>query len=141
MIIRFVGAPIETAIYLLCVITSLLCAWLLARAYLRGRTKLLVWSAICFALLALNNLVLTVDILLLPANDLSILRVITALLAVGVLLVRLHLGSLVSNTVVDYLAGMVTADILPAGCSSFDSGRAAATFCSSHSPPRFGCWP
>jgi hypothetical protein len=86
MIIRFVGAPVEAAIYLLCVITSLLCAWLLARAYLRGRTKLLVWSSICFALLALNNLVLTVDILLLPANDLTILRLITALLAVGVLL-------------------------------------------------------
>ena len=33
-----------------------------------------------------SYLVLTVDILLLPANDLSILRVITALLAVGVLL-------------------------------------------------------
>ncbi len=86
MIIRFVGSPLETAIYLLCVITSLLCAWLLARACLRGRAKLLLWSSICFALLALNNLVLTVDILLLPANDLTILRVITALLAVGVLL-------------------------------------------------------
>ena len=84
--IRFVGSPIETIIYLLCVITSLLCAILLARAYLRGRTKLLIWSSICFALLALNNLVLAVDILLLPASDLTILRVITALLAVGVLL-------------------------------------------------------
>jgi hypothetical protein len=84
--IRFVGSPIETIIYLLCVIASLLCAILLARAYLRGRTKLLIWSSICFALLALNNLVLAVDILLLPASDLTILRVITALLAVGVLL-------------------------------------------------------
>ena len=68
MIIRFVGAPLETAIYLLCVITSLLCAWLLARAYLRGRTKLLVWSSICFALLALNNLVLTV-LLTIPRSN------------------------------------------------------------------------
>ena len=36
--------------------------------------------------LALNNLVLAVDILLLPDNDLALLRLLTALLAVGVLL-------------------------------------------------------
>jgi uncharacterized protein DUF5985 len=46
----------------------------------------LIWSALCFALLALNNLALAVDILLLPDTDLSPLRIITALLAVGVLL-------------------------------------------------------
>jgi Family of unknown function (DUF5985) len=49
---------------MLSVITSLLCAWLLARAYRRGRTRLLVWSALCFAFLAVNNLVLAVDVLL-----------------------------------------------------------------------------
>jgi ABC-type glycerol-3-phosphate transport system permease component len=86
MIIRFVGSPLETVIYLACVITSLLCAYLLARAYRRGRAKVLVWASLCFALLALNNLVLAVDILLLPENDLSILRIVTGLLAVGVLL-------------------------------------------------------
>jgi len=86
MIIRFVGSPLETIVYLLCVITSLLCAYLLARAYRRGRARLLIWSALCFALLALNNFVLAVDSLLLPAIDLSPLRQITVLLAVGVLL-------------------------------------------------------
>ena len=86
MNVRFVGSPIETVIHLLSVITSLLCAYLLARAWLRGRERLLVWSAICFALLAINNLVLAVDILLLPAINLTILRLVTALLAVGVLL-------------------------------------------------------
>lgn len=86
MIFRFVGSPLETVIYLLCVITSLLCAYLLARAYLRRRARLLIWSSLCFALLALNNFVLAVDILLLPDIDLSIVRLLTALLAVGVLL-------------------------------------------------------
>ncbi len=86
MIIKFVGSPIETVIYLLSVITSLLCVCLLTRAWLRDRARLLVWSAVCFALLAINNLVLAVDILLLPATNLTILRLVTALLAVGVLL-------------------------------------------------------
>jgi hypothetical protein len=86
MVVRFVGSPAEVVIYMLCVLTSLLCAYLLARAYLRGRQRLLIWSALCFALLALNNFVLAVDILLLPDIDLSILRSVTALLGVGVLL-------------------------------------------------------
>lgn len=76
----------EAVIYLLCVATSLLCAYLLARAYRRGRTKLLIWSAACFGLMALNNLVLAADVLLLPTVDLTILRLGTSLAAVAVLL-------------------------------------------------------
>jgi hypothetical protein len=86
MLIRFVGSPVETIVYLLCVVTSLLCTYLLARAYRRSRAKLLIWSSLCFALLAVNNLVLAVDILLLPEVDLAFLRIITALLAVSILL-------------------------------------------------------
>jgi len=86
MTIRFVGSAVEVIIYLLCVITSLLCAYLLARAFQHGREMLLVWSSLCFALLALNNLVLAVDILLLPNIDLALVRMITALFAVCVLL-------------------------------------------------------
>ncbi len=86
MTVAWSGSLAEAVIYLLCVATSLLCAYLLARAYRRGRSKLLIWSSICFALLALNNLVLAVDVLLLPDNDLALLRLVTALLAVSVLL-------------------------------------------------------
>jgi ABC-type glycerol-3-phosphate transport system permease component len=82
----FGGTTLEVIIYILCVITSLLCAYLLARGYRRGRTRLLVWSALCFALLAVNNLVLAVDVLLLPDVDLSILQLLTSLAAVCVLL-------------------------------------------------------
>jgi hypothetical protein len=84
--IEFNGSILEAIIYLLCVIASLLCAYLLARAYLRAKTGLLVWSAVCFALLAINNLVLFVDVLLLPNVDLSILQLLTSLSAVMVLL-------------------------------------------------------
>jgi Family of unknown function (DUF5985) len=84
--ITFGGTVLEVVIYMLCVVTSLLCAWLLVRAYLRGRTKLLVWSALCFAFLAINNLVLAADILLLPDVDLSLLQLLTSLAAVMVLL-------------------------------------------------------
>jgi hypothetical protein len=80
------GSPIETVIYLMCVATSLLCAYLLARAYRRSRTKLLIWSALCFALLAVNNLVVAADVLLLPTIDLTMLRLATSLAAVAVLL-------------------------------------------------------
>ena len=86
MTIRFAGSPVEVVIYLLCVVASLLCAYLLARAYRRSRAKLLMWSSLCFALLAVNNFLLAVDILLLPDIDLIPLRIVTALAAVGVLL-------------------------------------------------------
>jgi hypothetical protein len=84
--IAFSGSNLEAVIYLLCVITSLLCAYLLARAYRRGKTRLLIWSALCFALLAINNLVLAADVLLLPDIDLSVLQLLTSLSAVCVLL-------------------------------------------------------
>jgi hypothetical protein len=86
MTIQLSGTHLEATIYLLCVITSLLCAYLLQRAYRRSRTKLLIWSALCFAFLALNNLVVAADVLLLPDIDLTVLRLITSLLAVSVLL-------------------------------------------------------
>jgi len=86
MLVQWSGSPVEGIIYLLCVATSLLCAYLLARAYGRGRTRLLIWSAACFAWMALNNLVLAADVLLLPTIDLTILRLGTSLAAVAVLL-------------------------------------------------------
>ena len=75
-----------TAVYLLCFLTSAGCAGLLMRSYGRTRTRLLLWSAICFICLALNNLLLVIDLLLLPAWDFRLLRQGFLLLAVGVLL-------------------------------------------------------
>ena len=75
----------EAIIYLLCVLTSLLCAWLLTTAFLRRRQNLLLWSALCFSLLAVNNLLVFADLVILPEIDLSLARSLTALVA-GVLL-------------------------------------------------------
>ncbi|HZT87341.1 MAG TPA: DUF5985 family protein [Stellaceae bacterium] len=76
----------EAVIYLLCFFSSGLCAFLLVRAFRRGREPLLLWSAICFCLLAINNLLVFVDIILLPNVDLTALRSATALAAITVLL-------------------------------------------------------
>lgn len=75
-----------TAIYSLCMLTALACAWLLLRAWRRSRYRLLLWSGLCFAGLTLNNLVLVVDKVLLPDVDLSVWRTSVALLAMAVLL-------------------------------------------------------
>ncbi|MGH6889203.1 MAG: DUF5985 family protein [Rhizomicrobium sp.] len=74
------------AVYILCLITSAVFAALLARSYFRSRAPLLLWSALCFAMLALNNLLVVIDIMVLPAVDLSALRDFTALLGLGFLL-------------------------------------------------------
>ena len=54
------------AVYLLCAATSLACAVLLLRGYLRTRARFLLWSSLCFACLAVNNLILFVDKVVLP---------------------------------------------------------------------------
>ena len=79
-------ALFPTAVYLLCFLTSSACAWLLARAWRRSRARLLLWSALCFTLLAANNLFVTVDLLLIPAVNFSLVRILLALAAVSILL-------------------------------------------------------
>jgi hypothetical protein len=76
----------ETIVYILCLLTSSLCAWQLVSKFLARRQKLLLWSGICFCLLALNNLLVIVDLVLLPEVDLSLWRALSALLAGCVLL-------------------------------------------------------
>jgi hypothetical protein len=73
-------------VYLLCALTSVACAALLIRQYMRARTKLLLWSSACFAGLAVNNALLFVDLVLVPAMDLSTYRAAVALMAMVVLL-------------------------------------------------------
>ena len=73
-------------VYCLCFATSAVCAWLLWRTYGRTRMALLFWSAICFTLLAANNLFLILDMLVIETLDLRLARVSLSLAAVGVLL-------------------------------------------------------
>ena len=76
-----------SAVYLLCFLTSSACAWLLARSYWRTGARLLLWSALCFVLLGLNNLVVVIDLVLLSeAVTLQTPRLLLSLAAVAVLL-------------------------------------------------------
>ena len=74
------------SVYLLCFLTSGACALLLARTYWRTGTRLLLWSALCFLFLAGNNLVVLLDLLVLPAWDFRLARHLLSLAALGVLL-------------------------------------------------------
>lgn len=53
-------------VYILCALTSLLCAVLLGRAYLSTKAKLLFWCCLGFIGFAFNNILLFIDIVLLP---------------------------------------------------------------------------
>lgn len=73
------------AVYLLCALTSAVCAVLLVRGYRRSRSRLLLWSSLCFVGLAANNAILVVDRLVVPDVDLSAWRLVPAVIGVGVL--------------------------------------------------------
>ncbi|MFC7498546.1 DUF5985 family protein [Enterovirga sp. GCM10030262] len=74
------------AVYLLCFATSSACAYLLARSYKRTAARLLLWSALCFVLLAANNALVVLDLLVIQSVDFRYWRLWTSLAAVGVLL-------------------------------------------------------
>lgn len=73
-------------VYLLCLLTSAACAWLLGRSYRRTRTRLLLWSSVSFVFLAANNLVLVLDLVVLPDIDLQLARLLCSLAAVSALI-------------------------------------------------------
>ena len=73
-------------VYLLCFLTSTACALLLLRSYRTGGARLLLWSGLCFLLLAGNNLAVVFDLLVLPNFDFRLLRMLLALAAVSILL-------------------------------------------------------
>lgn len=72
----------ETAVYVLAALTSLVCAWLLTQSFRRTGARLLFWAAICFAGLALNNILLFVDKVVVTDTDLSVWRTLPAFLGV-----------------------------------------------------------
>jgi hypothetical protein len=74
-------------LYLLCFLTSLSCCLLLIRSYRRTRSRVLLWTAACFVLLALDNLLVVVDLIVLTNVDLSLPRLLMTLFAISTLLV------------------------------------------------------
>lgn len=82
------GEVFPAIVYILCFLTSTACAWLLGRSYRRSRVRLLLWSSICFAFLAANNLILVLDLVIwpVPEVDLRLPRLLLALAAVASLI-------------------------------------------------------
>ncbi len=77
-------------VYVLCALTSVLCAGLLIRSYRSNRSRLLLWSTLCFVGLAINNILLFVDIVVVPdAIDLRLLRSLAGFAALGTLIIGL----------------------------------------------------
>lgn len=86
-----------TAVYTLCALLSLACAGLLLRAWRASRRRLLLWSAACFAWLALSNVLLFVDLAVIGDDtDLRWARSATFLLGTATLL-----GGLIWDTIGD----------------------------------------
>ena len=77
---------VPTIVYILCAATSALCAALLVRGYRQSGARLLFWSALCFIGLALNNVLLIIDVQHVTRFDLITVRLIPALIGVAVLL-------------------------------------------------------
>lgn len=77
---------IANVIYALCALTSLACALLLARGFRQSRARLLLWGGLCFVFLFVNNVLLYVDVEILPAVDLSIARAIPVLIGLALLI-------------------------------------------------------
>ena len=80
-------------VYLLCALTSSVCAGLLLREFARTRTRLLLWSGLSFTALAFSNVLVFADYVLFPEIDLSLTRSVLFCLATALLLYGLVQGS------------------------------------------------
>jgi hypothetical protein len=68
-------------VYLLCAATCLLCAVLLLRGYQQTKVRLLFWSGLCFVGLMFDNVMLYVDVVVVPDVNLAVWRKLPGLLA------------------------------------------------------------
>ncbi|MBC7693172.1 MAG: hypothetical protein H7222_15515 [Methylotenera sp.] len=73
-------------VYVLCAFTSSLCAYVLIAKYRVTRLRMLGWCGLGFVGFALNNVLLVVDLVLMPDSNLSIVRTIPALIGVSLMI-------------------------------------------------------
>lgn len=75
-------------VYGLCFFLSVVCSILLFRKYRKSRSKLLLWTGSSFTLIAFNNLVLFVDLVVFPQVEFGggLLRVMSGAIGGCVLL-------------------------------------------------------
>ena len=77
---------INLVLYFLAVLTSGACMVLLFRSYASSGIRLLLWSGLCFVALTINNVLLFLDLVILPDLDLRPYRLTANLIAVLLLL-------------------------------------------------------
>lgn len=81
-------------VYFICAATSLACAVLLGRSYMRTRARLLLWASLCFAGMAFNNSLLFVDLVLIgPDISLVIPRTVCSFVGMSLLVYGLIMDS------------------------------------------------
>lgn len=73
-------------VYALSALTTMVCAALLLLRHARVKHRLLLFSGLCFVGLAASNLLVFVDLVLVPDVDLYIWRLLTAITGMGLLL-------------------------------------------------------
>jgi len=66
------------AVYILATLVCLVSAVLLLRGYFAGRHRLLLWSGLCLMGLTITNLLVFIDLVLLPNTDLYPVRLMVA---------------------------------------------------------------
>lgn len=77
---------VDFVLSMLATLTSLACMALLFRAYAGSGVRLLLWSALCFVLLTVSNVLLFLDLIVFPDVDLRAYRLGAALVGVLFLL-------------------------------------------------------
>jgi hypothetical protein len=72
--------------HVLAILTSAACTLLLVREYVLRRSRLLLWSALCFVGLTLNNVLIFLDLVLFADVDLRFARLAASLAGMLLLL-------------------------------------------------------
>lgn len=77
---------VDFLLSMLAILTSLACMALLFRAYAASGVRLLLWSALCFVFLSINNVFLFLDLVVFPNFDFRPFRLSSALVGIALLL-------------------------------------------------------
>jgi hypothetical protein len=73
-------------VFILCAATCLICAIMLFRGYARTGVRLLFWSGLCFAGLMIDNIMVYIDLVIVPDISLVMWRKVPGLVAICLLL-------------------------------------------------------
>lgn len=72
-------------VYIFAFLVAITCGTLLFRGFRRTERRLLLWSSLCFFILSIENLLLFVDLFIVPDVDLRVLRGLITLAGMGFL--------------------------------------------------------